>query len=423
MSCGIKPKTNKENSRFEPIQNLPVPEEVILYTSQHIGAPSEVIVEKKQAVKKGQLVASPKGGCSAALHSSITGIVKDISEVNMCAGRSGTAVIIKKEKIQDQDKVLMNPLSSPDADKIIKRIAEAGIVGMGGAGFPTHVKISPPKPIDIAFLNGCECEPFLTADERVMTEENEKVVEGFALLKKAVGAEKGIIGIENDKPVAIEKISEAAAAYDNIEVKVLEKIYPQGYEKMLITHSTGREIPPGKLPFDIGVTVHNASTCLAVAEAVLEGKPLIERVLTVSGKCLPNPVNYRVPVGMPVSEVLKYCISGISQKGEFDVYMGGPMMGVSLDSLDYGVLKTTSGIIIQRPFFRKQAPCVKCGRCVDACPMGLYPQRLNMFYEGRDFSGMSETDLDSCMECGCCSYVCPSEIYLTEKFKEAKTHL
>ncbi len=423
MGIGIKPLTNKETARFEPIQNLPVPEEVILYTSQHIGAPSEVIVEKKDTVRKGQLIASPKGGCSAALHSSIAGVVRDISKVNMCGGRSGKAVTIKKEKVQEQEKDFMKPLSSPDADKIIKRIADAGIVGMGGAGFPTHVKIVPPKPVDIAFLNGCECEPFLTADERVMTEYNKKVVEGFALLKKATGAEKGIIGIEDDKPVAIEKITEAAAACDDIEVKILEKIYPQGYEKMLITNTTGRTIPPGKLPFDVGVTVHNASTCLAVAEAVFEGKPLIERVVTVSGECLPHPVNYRVPLGMPVSEVLRYSISGISKMGEFDVYMGGPMMGVSLDSLDYGILKTTSGIIVQRPFFRKQAPCVKCGRCVDTCPMGLCPQRLNMFYEGRDFGSMSEAGLENCMECGCCSYECPSEICLTERFKEAKINL
>ncbi|MGM0568201.1 MAG: RnfABCDGE type electron transport complex subunit C, partial [Elusimicrobiota bacterium] len=311
----------------------------------------------------------------------------------------------------------------PSPDQIKKRIEEAGIVGMGGAGFPTHMKLSPPKPVDIAFLNGCECEPFLTADERLMVEESRKVVEGFVLLKKAEGAKKGIIGIESDKKEAIQKITESISNYDDLEIAVLPKVYPQGYEKMLITETTGRRVPAGGLPFDAGVAVHNVSTSFAVAEAVYEGRPLMERVLTVSGDNIIEPVNFRAPLGMKVKEILSYCSRGSLENKKLDIYMGGPMMGVSLDSLEQGILKTTSGIIVGEAFSRNEAPCIKCGRCVNTCPMGLSPRMLNMFYEGRSFDNMLRRGLESCMECGCCSYICPSDISLREKFRDAKNHI
>ncbi len=413
---GIKIDSHKEQTRFENIEGMPLPEEVILYTSQHIGAPSEVIVRKGQEVERGEEVARAAGHCSAALHTPVSGKVTDISPVDRPGGRSAEAVTVKnsgKNEIR-----VMPPLDSITPQAIRERVKEAGIVGLGGAGFPTHVKLDPPKNIHTAIMNGCECEPYLTADERVMEEEAAKVIEGLMLIRTAVGAEKAVIGIEDDKPGAAREMRRLGAGKRGLELAILPKVYPQGYEKLLITAVTGREVPSGGLPHDAGVSVHNASTCLAVYEAVREGKPLIELVLTVSGEKIERGVNVRVSVGTPVSEVLKHC--RINPAGRYALLMGGPMMGCPLDNPSAGVLKATSGILLFEEPRVETYPCLRCGRCVERCPMGLMPQELNKYFEGEDYARMTDAGLSDCMECGCCAYLCPSGIPLTGNFKAAK---
>ncbi|MFC2061782.1 electron transport complex subunit RsxC [Elusimicrobiota bacterium] len=416
MYGGIKTRTYKERTRFEKIENLPLPDEVTLYTSQHIGAPSEVIVKKKEHIQKGQLIAQAYGSCSSNLHASVSGKVRDIAKIEANCGVISEAITIIREG--EQDMQLMDTLKDPAPDLIRQRVRDAGIVGMGGAGFPTHVKLDPPKKIDIAFLNGCECEPYLTSDERVIIEENSKVLKGFLLVIKAIGADKGIIGIEDDKPDAIKRMKMAASTCKKVEIAIVPKKYPQGYEKMLITEVTGREVPSKGLPHDAGVSVHNASTCLAVYEAVYEGKPLVERVLTLTGPKVIGPVNVRAPIGMKIKEILQYY--QIEGSPSHEIFAGGPMMGVSIDSVELAVLKTTSGIMIDRERIYREYPCVRCGKCVEACPMGIVPQALNMYADGKDWKKMEEENLSDCMECGCCTYVCPSKIHLTYKFKTAK---
>jgi len=418
MFGGIKIKSNKNLTRYESIENLPVPAEVTLYTSQHIGAPSKPVVKRGDEVKKGQLIAEPSQGCSAALHASINGKVKEISTVDKPGGVLSEAIIIQKDGEQEAVDY-MRPLKKITAETIRARVLEAGIVGMGGAGFPAHIKLNPPKKIDTALLNGCECEPFLTADERVMIEEAEKVVDGFKIAIEAVGAQKGVIGIEDDKPQAIDAVKKALAGQDNMEVAVLPKVYPQGYEKKLITAVTGREVPSGGLPHDVGVSVHNVGTCAAIHEAVHEGKPLIERVLTFSGPEAIERANLKAPVGMSISEIFNYY--HIEKREEYEIYMGGPMMGFCLDSVDAGIMKTTSGILVSMPVSFREYPCLRCGKCEQVCPVYLVPQQLNNFYDGRDWDRLKENGLFDCMECGCCSYICPSGIPLTYKFKTAKT--
>lgn len=417
MFSGIKIKAHKISTRYERTENLPIPNEVVLYTSQHIGSPSEITVKKGDSVKRGQKIAQALGGCSTNLHASIGGKVKSISKVEKPGGIVCDAVTVSKE--DDQEVELMEPLKEITPDTIRERVLEAGIVGMGGAGFPAQVKLDPPKVINTAFLNGCECEPYLTADERVMTEESEKVVKGFLLAKKAVGAKKGVIGIEEDKEDSIKNMKLASSGYKDIEISVLPKKYPQGYEKMLITAITGKEVPSGGLPHDVGVSVHNVGTCLAIYEAVYEGKPLIDRIITLSGPGIIHGANVRATLGMKIKDILEYY--RIESRDSYEIYMGGPMMGFSIDSLELGVMKTTSGILVSKNKIFCEYPCIRCGKCVDVCPMNLIPQKLNRFYDGEDFNMMEEGGLGDCMECGCCSYVCPSKIPLTYKFKTAKT--
>ncbi|MEA3506956.1 MAG: electron transport complex subunit RsxC [Elusimicrobiota bacterium] len=414
MRNGLKIKEHKDISRFESIENIPVPGEVSLSTGQHIGSPSEIIVKKGDMVKKGQLVARASGKCSSNLHASIAGKVKAVSNMPAINGGKTKSIIIKKEG--EQETSFMEPLKEINADSIRERVKDAGIIGAGGAGFPAHIKLNPPVKIDIAILNGCECEPFLTSDERTMIENAAEIIEGFKYIIKAVGSEKGIIGIEDDKPEAAAAMSRAAGK--DMEVAVLPKIYPQGYEKMLITSLTGREVPSGGLPHDAAVSVHNVKTALAVFKAVDEGRPAIDTVVTISGENIINKANARVPVGTAVSNVLQYYNIQYLRKNL--IISGGPMMGNALDFADMPVNKTTSGILALNYRAEEAMRCIRCGKCVDVCPMGLVPQEMNRFFEGGDFEKMEDIGLADCMECGCCAYRCPSKIPLVYNFKTAK---
>ncbi|MBN2406821.1 MAG: electron transport complex subunit RsxC [Elusimicrobia bacterium] len=419
MLRGIKIHSYKESTRHEKIEGLPFPEKVTLYASQHIGAHSRIIVKKNEQVRRGQAVAQPQGRCSSYLHASIGGKVQDITVLPRPDGLVCEAVVIAREG--DQAIQLMEPVKDITPESIRSRVSEAGIVGMGGAGFPASVKLDPPKPVQTAFLNACECEPYLTADERLLIEDAKKVVEGFRLVKKAVGAEKGIIGIEDDKKHAIGVLRQVTGSSGDIELSVLPKVYPQGYEKMLITAVTGKEVPSGGLPHDVGVSVHNVGTCLAVYEAVNEGKPLIERVLTLAGPQLIDSVNIRVSIGTGIREIIDYY--QVIRTASSRILIGGPMMGFAVDDIDSAVMKTTSGILVDNAGKTVEHPCSGCGKCVDVCPMGLVPQRLNRFYDGKDYAGMKSEGLLDCMECGCCAYICPCGVPLTYKFKAGKRKL
>jgi electron transport complex protein RnfC len=367
-------------------------------------------------VEKGQIVAVVGGSCSSNLHAPVGGKVRNISKVQTPCGMMGEAVVIAKEG--DQELQLMKPLDDRTPDAIRERAKEAGIVGMGGAGFPTHIKLNPPKKIDTVFLNACECEPYLTADERMMVEKPAEVINGFILAKQAVGAQAGIIGIEEDKKDAVESMRRAVSRNSDVAIRVLPKVYPQGYEKMLITAVTGREVPSGGLPHDVGVSVHNVGTCLALHYAVVEGRPLIDRVLTLGGPGVINSVNVRASIGTKVNEIIGYY--QIEKRDSYKVLMGGPMMGIPLDSLEVSITKTTSGILLVIPRKYEERPCSGCGKCVDVCPMNLVPQRLNRFFDGEAADKMKNEGLFDCMECGCCSYICPCRIPLAYKFKGAK---
>ncbi len=420
MKKGLKLKSRKHSTRFKRIEKIPVPGEVLLHLDQHIGAPSRAMVNKGDKVKKGTMVAEASEGCSAALHSPIAGIVKDIGPYPRLDGQISPAIAIKKSG--DQKKDYMEPVEDITPENIYERIRESGIVGMGGAGFPAHVKLKPPVEVITSFLNGCECEPYLTADERIMDEEAKKIVRGFDYVRQAVGAREGVIGIEADKEDAIKSMKSFVARHKNIRVEVVPKVYPQGYEKMLISKVTGREVPSGGLPHDVGVSVHNAATCMAVYESIAEGKPLIERVLTVSGNRMVKTGNVRVPLGVSFGEIIDYYDFQRSDSG-FELFAGGPMMGTPVDSLEVPVEKTTSGILINRARSIGSEPCIRCGKCVNVCPMGLVPQELNKYFEGLDYERIKEAGLEDCMECGSCTYKCPSDISLTYNFKIAKTKL
>ncbi len=412
---GIHPSYYKELTSTRTIAEAALPASVTIPLRQHAGAPCEPLVKKGDVVEEGQKIGDVSAFVSAPVHASISGKVKDITLSNHPGGIRDLAVIIdgdgqKKEwksKGQDADVSTLVP------EELRALIRDAGIVGMGGAAFPTSVKLSPPKgkTIEAVILNGCECEPFLTADHRIMVEEPEKVVWGLKALMKATGASKGFIGIEENKPDAIAVLERAAASSSDIKIIVLEAKYPQGAEKMLIKAAFNRKVPPGKLPLDVGVVVNNVGTAVAIYEAVNYGKPLIERVVTISGNGVREPRNLRVRIGTSFEEVISQC-GGITGTGEYEVLNGGPMMGIAQSSLDVPVLKGTSGITVIFAGSIKPASydaCIRCARCVEACPMGLMPYRLgdygkaHMLPQFRDWEGLS------CIECGCCSYVCPSK--------------
>lgn len=419
MFTGLKLPSYKEESRHEKIENLPFPEEVVLYSHQHIGAPSKITVKKGDTVVRGQLIAHCEGSCSANLHSSIGGKVAGIEKTATPGNILCDAVVIKKEG--DQTIKLLEPLKDVTPGNIIERVKSAGIVGMGGAGFPAHIKLNPPRKIAVSFLNGCECEPYLTADETVMIEEARKVIEGFDLVTRTVGADKGIIAIEEDKKYAIEKIRQYVSKYSGLEMFVLPKKYPQGYEKMVITSVIKSEVPSGGLPHDINASVHNVGTCLAVYEAVHEGKPLIDRIITLGGSKVQSSVNVKVAIGARYKEVLGYY--KVKKTQIYKIISGGPMMGTAIDSLELPVCKTTSGILLMGHKKITEYPCSSCGKCVEVCPMRLVPQRMNRLFEAKVFSALKDEGLFDCMECGSCSYICPCNIILTHNFREAKSVL
>lgn len=412
---GVHPSDHKELTANKAVKTAELPGTVIIPLQQHIGPPCQSLVKKGDLVEEGQMIGEGTSFISAPVHASISGKVKDIDAYPHPSGRKILSVVIEGDGETREWKPVKGKVSLDkiDPDEIRQKVRDYGIVGMGGAAFPTSVKLTLPKgkTIDTVILNGCECEPYLTSDYRVMLESPEKVVWGLRALMKAAGAARGIIGIEENKLEAVHAIREALSGALDLEVMVLETKYPQGAEKMLIQAALDRKVPTGALPLDVGVLVNNVGTAAAVYDAFYYHKPLIERIVTLSGDALAAPENLLVRVGATFADVIKQCGGIKSSCTEVEVLNGGPMMGITQSMLTVPVIKGTSGItVLSAVDIKKKSvePCIRCASCVDVCPMGLMPYRLGdlgLMARADDFTAWSGA---SCIECGCCSYVCPS---------------
>jgi electron transport complex protein RnfC len=411
---GVHPLENKL-SATKHIEILPIPQMVSIPLSQHLGAPSEPVVNKGDLVKTGQLIAKSTGFVSANIHSSVSGKVEKIDEVIDASGYRRKAIIIKTEgdewepSIDRSADLVKETKLSPE--EIIKRVSDAGIVGMGGATFPSHVKLSPPpgKKCEILIINGVECEPYLTSDHRLMLEKSEEILVGITLLMKALNVEHTIIGIENNKQDAIEKMQKLADSYKGISVQPLKVKYPQGGEKQLIDACIKRYVPSGKLPIEVGAIVHNVGTVFAVYEAVMKNKPLFERVVTVTGVLVKNPVNLLVRIGTPVSALIE--AAGGMPENTAKIVSGGPMMGKALSSPEAPITKGSSGILLlplEMTERQEIQNCIRCSKCASDCPMQLSPYLLMNLGQNQMWERSEEERVLDCIECGSCAYVCPS---------------
>ncbi len=425
---GVHPKEFKELSSHCQIQRMPFVDEYTLPLSQHIGAPSKALVSKGDKVKRGQKIAEAGGFVSVALHSPVDGVVSEIGLFDYPNGMALPGIKIKTDPYSTQRmKETPIDLESLDTKGFISAVQEAGIVGLGGAAFPSHVKFAVPegKECKYIMLNGCECEPFLTADHRVMVEHPEEIIDGILILNKYLNAEKAYIGIEANKPDAIEALKAVASTSDfPIEVVALQVKYPQGAEKMMITAILGKEVPSGKLPLDLGVLVANVGTIKALSNYFRKGQPLIERVVTITGTAIKNPANILVPIGTQMKEVIELC-GGVTNDAA-RILLGGPMMGAVQKSLDVPVVKGTSGILILGKNEVKdieEYSCIRCGKCVDACPLFLNPSMMGLLAKKGLWDEMLEYNIMDCFECASCSFVCPSGIPLVQSFRVAKGFL
>jgi len=430
---GVHPAEQKAITEGIAIECLPVPKKAVLPVSQHLGAPCNPCVKKGDTVRTGQLVADSDKAVSAPIHSSITGKVTAVEHRNHPLGPRVMSIVIEGDGSDEWAEGMDSSLFDKDApreidmsrkDSFRKIIRDAGIVGMGGAAFPTHIKLSPPpdKKIDTLIINGAECEPFLTCDHRVMLEETDRIVHGVKILMRVLGVNRAIVGIEDNKPDAIEKLTAAFAGVDGVSVQACRVKYPQGGEKQLIKALTGREVPPPPgLPLDVGCVVQNVGTAARVAEAVIEGKTFTTRVITLSGTQIANPGNFRVKVGTMLSEIVDF--AGGLKSDLSRVIQGGPMMGITMADLDVPVVKGTSGFVFLEAGNKadyEAAACIRCGRCVSACALRLQPVEIAKKIEAGDLDGAKALHVMECMECGSCSFACPSNRWLVQLFRIAK---
>ena len=424
---GIHPLEGKELTAGKELRIAPLFDKYIVPVRQNIGAPPTLTVKKGDAVKKGQRIAEPGGFVSVPLHSPVCGTVGDIVEITGVTGASEQAVEIIADGTDEWDTGL-DPIpdwADTEKDVLKKRILDAGIVGMGGAAFPTHVKLSPPpeKNIDTLIVNGAECEPFLTADHRLMLTRTEEALTGIAIAAKILKVSRIFVGVEDNKMDAIEKMAEAAAKF-KITVVPLHVKYPQGAEKQLIYALTGRQVLEGGLPMDVGCVVMNIGTAAAVHDAVVLGHPLIERVTTVTGTPVVDPANYLVRIGTPIRKLLE--LSGGVKENPAKVIMGGPMMGFAQSNIDVPIAKNSSGVLLMAPEEIEQFegnPCIRCSRCVKACPMNLLVPTLSTMIEAGEFAMAEHNYVMDCVECGTCAYICPAKRPLVQHFRRAKAEI
>jgi len=428
---GIHPEDNKLSAN-KPIANLPLPETVAIPISQHIGAPAKVIVNVGDNVKVGQVIAESSGFVSANIHSSVSGTVTKVGCVMDVTGYRKRCVVIKVEG----DEWLENIDRSPDVDStiiddietIIKKVSAAGIVGLGGATFPSHVKLTPPhnKKIEYLLINGVECEPYLTSDHRLMLEKTEEIMVGIHIILKTLGINCALVGIESNKEDAIKKMQDVAKDFSCIEVHGLKMQYPQGGERQLIKALLNEEVPPPPqgLPHDVGCAVFNVGTVFAIYEAVQKNKPLFERIVTITGKSFPKPSNFRVRIGTSVSKLIE--AGGGLPEDAGKVVSGGPMMGKALNQVDVPVTKGMSGLVVfkEQETRRKEIlNCIRCAKCVTGCPLGLEPYLLMALTEKGIIEQAEKEKILNCCECGCCSYECPSNRPLLDYMRLGKTEI
>ncbi len=418
---GVHPSERKELSEGAGLVRFPTPEEIVIPLSQHAGAPANALVQAGDSVKVGQKIGECAGFISGNVHSSVSGTVLAVEDrLHPTKGGKVLSVVIKNDgKDTLAESVKPNKsLEELTPDEIVEIVKEAGIVGMGGAGFPTSVKLKPGKPIDAVLLNGCECEPLLTADHQVLLNYADEVIYGLKAMMKAVDAPKGIIVIEDNKPDAIELLTAKTAELEGIEVVTARTKYPQGAEKMLIKRVMGRQVPSGGLPADVGCVVGNVSTAKAIADAIQCGMPLVERVVTVTGEKIRKPGNFIVKIGTPIKALVDYCGGAVDDDVIFK--SGGPMMGIDLPELNVPVIKATNGVIAIEPDVSQEVSCIKCGRCVDVCPMELSPLYFSKYADAENWQGMKDKNVMDCIECRSCEYICSSKIPLVKKIKAGK---
>ncbi len=424
---GVHPPEHKDATSGLPIRQFPFAPMLVVPLSQHLGAPAKAVVREGQEVTRGQRVAEPDGFMSVAMHAPASGVVRRIGLTPSISGKMVEAVYIQPFPGSTQETLSGQPCDAETAtpDEIIAAIQAAGVVGLGGAAFPTHVKLKVPegKSVDTLIINGVECEPYLTTDHRVMLEQREDIYAGIRYLLKVTGAARCIIGVENNKADAIEHLraglpSDLPASVEGLEVK-----YPQGAEKMLITALLGREVPSGGLPLDAGALCVNVATCAEIGRLLPEGRGIQERVITITGPAVEKKGNYRIPIGTP----LRFILETVGVADDVNrVFLGGPMMGSSAPDLDIPITKGTSGVTAFRDLEAQQThateyPCIRCGYCVDACPIFLNPAELGLLAKNGEYQRMdAERHLMDCFECGSCSFVCPSHIPLVQEFRVAK---
>lgn len=414
---GIHPEEHKELTEHLAIEEMPAPSQVVLPLSMHFGAPAKPIVKKKQEVQEGEPIAVVEKALGATIHSSVTGTVKAIEPHPHPTMVRCDAVVIERDPDAPVRKYHSEDWRKLTREQCLGRVRDAGIVGLGGAGFPTHVKLTPPPAakVDTLILNGAECEPYLTTDHRLMLEHSQNVVEGAGIIMKVLGVNCCIIGIELNKPDAINAINKAiqksASSWRDSEVSAqgMTVKYPQGSEKQLIYALTGRSVPGGGLPFDVGVIVQNISTTLAIYEAVTMNKPLYEKVVTFSGRAINRQANLKVKVGTVLSDVVEYL--GGKSPDLLKIISGGPMMGFAVSTLQVPIVKTSSGVLFlnsQETDLSPHGPCIHCGWCLQACPMGLAPKEIGIYVEAGKGHLTEPFGVMECFECGCCAYVCPA---------------
>lgn len=423
---GVHPEENKL-SADKPIEVFPIPKKAFIPLSQSLGAPSKAIVKKGDAVKVGQLIAQGESFISSNIHAPVSGTVSKIDDYPDATGYRRPAIFIDVVGDEWDEAIDRSPVIVRDCKRspqeIIATIKSAGIVGLGGATFPSHVKLMVPngKTPEYLIINGVECEPYLTSDHRLMVERGEEMMAGVSILMKGLGVSKALIGIENNKPDAIQHLTQLAASWPGIEVHPLEVKYPQGGEKQLIKALVNREVPSGKLPIEVGCVVNNVGTALAVYEAVQKNKPLFERVVTVTGKGISKPANYLVRIGTPVAELLAH--AGYSEEKSGKVINGGPMMGKALSTVEIPIVKGSSGILVMPVEESKrvrEVNCIRCSRCMSVCPMGLEPYMLATLAAKGMGEAMEAGRVLDCIECGSCQYTCPSGRYLLDYLRVGK---